>query len=185
MDYGTIFILAVSLAMDAFAVSAVNGASVSGFSTGHTVKQGAFFGGAQFLMPVLGWLLGSTVSGYIDKIDHWIAFLLLGLIGLNMIRQSLGKEKEAGCTELTNRVLFVQALATSVDALAVGISFALLDVNVIGASVMIGLVSFFMGILGGVLGRGLGQFLEKKATLAGGIVLILIGVKILLTHTMG
>lgn len=175
--------IAVSLAMDAFAVSISNGVSVKGFGKKDAVRQGLYFGGFQFLMPVIGWLLGSSVKAYIEAVDHWIAFFLLAVIGGNMIRESFSGEQEGQTgTELTARVLLLQAVATSIDALAVGISFAILDVGIVQAGLIIGVVSFALAFLGGILGKGLGNFLQAKATFAGGVVLILIGGKILVEH---
>lgn len=182
MDYGMIFLIALSLAMDAFAVSISNGVSVAGFGGKDAVRQGLYFGGFQFMMPVIGWVLGSGVKESIEAVDHWIAFGLLAVIGGNMIRESLKKEEETAGTALTARVLAMQAVATSIDALAVGISFALLQVNILAAALLIGVVSFVLSALGGMLGKGLGGFLQAKAAFAGGVVLILIGLRILAEH---
>ncbi|WP_352399952.1 manganese efflux pump MntP family protein [Anaerotignum sp.] len=180
----TILLIAVSLAMDAFAVSISNGVSVRGFGKKDAIRQAAFFGGFQFLMPVIGWVLGSSVKTYIEAVDHWIAFILLLIIGGNMIRESLKGDDDAGKAggSLTNKMLFFQAVATSIDALAVGISFAILDVNIIQAGVIIGIVSFTVSCLGAWAGKYLGDRLQSKAEILGGIVLILIGTKILLEH---
>ena len=182
MDFVMILLIAVSLAMDAFAVSISNGVSVRGFSKRHAVKQGIYFGGFQFMMPILGWVLGSSVRTYIEAIDHWIAFGLLALIGFNMIRESMSEEEDKGEGELTVKVLVLQAIATSIDALAVGISFAVLQVNILQAAAIIGVVAFVFAFVGGVLGKSIGGFLEGKAELVGGVVLILIGCKILIEH---
>lgn len=178
-----IFLIAVSLAMDAFAVSISNGVSVRGFGKRHAVKQGLYFGGFQFLMPVIGWVLGCSVKSYIEAVDHWIAFGLLAVIGFNMIREAMGDDdEEEEATVLSPKVLVLQAIATSIDALAVGISFAVLSVNILQAAVIIGVVAFCFGVVGGVLGKKIGGLLQNKAELAGGVVLILIGVKILIEH---
>lgn len=182
LEFVTIFLIAVSLAMDAFAVSISNGVSVKGFGKKEAATQGLYFGGFQFLMPVIGWFLGSSVKTYIESVDHWIAFVLLAVIGGNMIRESFGGEEEEGQAALTAKVLLLQAVATSIDALAVGISFAILDVNIWWAAGIIGVVSFVISFCGGMLGKGLGNFLQAKAEFAGGAVLILIGVKILVEH---
>lgn len=182
MDYGMIFLIALSLAMDAFAVSISNGVSVRGFGKADAVRQGLYFGVFQLLMPLIGWFLGSRVKEYIAAVDHWIAFLLLAVIGINMIRESLKGENAPEESRLTARVLVLQAIATSIDALAVGISFALLDVNILSAGLIIGVVAFVLSFLGGILGKGLGSFLQAKAAFAGGAVLILIGLKILIEH---
>lgn len=182
MGTGMIFLIAVSLAMDAFAVSISNGVSVGGFGKKDAMKQGLYFGGFQFLMPVLGWVLGSSVKHYIEAVDHWIAFGLLAVIGINMIRESLSGEEEEGAAELSVKVLILQAIATSIDALAVGISFAVLRVDILWASAIIGVVAFAFGLMGGVLGKKIGGLLQNKAELAGGVVLLLIGCKILVEH---
>lgn len=182
MDFLMILLIAVSLAMDAFAVSVSNGVSVRGFGKAHAVKQGIYFGGFQCMMPILGWVLGSSVRTYIEAVDHWIAFGLLAVIGLNMIKESMSDEEEAGEGELTVKVLVLQAIATSIDALAVGISFAVLQVNILQAAAIIGVVAFVFSFIGGVLGKSIGGLLQGKAELAGGIVLILIGCKILIEH---
>lgn len=168
--------------MDAFAVSISNGASARGFGRRDAARQGLYFGGFQFLMPVLGWALGSGVKDYIEAVDHWIAFILLAAIGANMIRDSLANGDAPGESVLTARVLAFQAIATSIDALAVGISFALLDVDILKAGLVIGAVSFCLSFLGGLLGKALGNFLQAKAGIAGGAVLVLIGCKILAEH---
>lgn len=180
LDFITVLLIAVSLAMDAFAVSISNGVSVRNFSRKDAIRQASFFGGFQFLMPITGWILGSSVKDYIEAVDHWIAFILLFIIGINMIRESLkGDEDAGGGGVLPNKVLLLQAVATSIDALAVGISFAMLDINIIQASILIGVVSFGISCLGASAGRYLGAKLQTKAEILGGIVLILIGVKIL------
>ncbi len=182
MDYGMIFLIALSLAMDAFAVSISNGVSVRGFGKKDAVRQGLYFGIFQFLMPLIGWFLGSSVKDCIAALDHWIAFLLLAVIGANMIRESLKEENAQEESHLTSKVLMLQAIATSIDALAVGISFALLDVNILTAGLIIGIIAFALSFTGGILGKGLGSFLQAKAAFAGGTVLILIGLKILIEH---
>ncbi|NCC16814.1 MAG: manganese efflux pump [Clostridia bacterium] len=172
--------------MDAFAVSISNGVCVRGFGKKEAIKQATFFGGFQFIMPVIGWVLGSSVKTYIETFDHWIAFFLLLVIGGNMIRESLKCEEDEsrGSCSLTNKMLFVQAVATSIDALAVGISFAILDVNIIYAGVIIGIVSFVISCMGACAGKYLGDKLQSKAEILGGVVLILIGAKILIEHTV-
>ena len=186
MELLSIVLIAISLAMDAFAVALTNGISVSKFQKKDAVRQGLFFGTFQFLMPIIGWVLGTSVKDYIESIDHWIAFGLLAVIGLNMIIESIKGESdnEDVCGILTNTKLFWQAIATSIDALAVGISFALLNVNIIMASAIIGIVAFIFGVLGGFLGKNLGGIFKQKAEIIGGVVLIFIGFKILLEHTI-
>ena len=182
MEWITIFFIALSLAMDAFAVSIANGVSVSHFRKKDALKKGIYFCVFQFLMPLLGWFLGIYVKNSMEVIDHWIAFLLLVLIGGNMIAESFQEEKQKNHNVLTNQNLFLQAVATSIDAFAVGISFAILNVNIVLASAIIGIITCIVCYIGGILGKHLGQFLEKKASIAGGMVLIAVGIKILLEH---
>jgi putative Mn2+ efflux pump MntP len=186
LGFSAIMLIAVSLAMDAFAVSISNGVCIRGFGKKDAIKQAAFFGGFQFIMPIIGWFLGSSVKTYIEAVDHWIAFILLLMIGANMIRESLKNEKEEkSCyRSLTNKMLFFQAVATSIDALAVGISFAILNVNILQAGVMIGIVSFVISCIGACAGKYLGDKLQTKAEIFGGVVLILIGSKILIEHML-
>ena len=153
MEVITIFFIALSLAMDAFAVSIANG--ITCFSKKNALKQGVYFGSFQFLMPLLGWFLGISIKNYIEAIDHWIAFGLLALIGGGMIIDSFKKEEHKSA--LTNKDFLLQAIATSIDALAVGVSFAILDVHIIEASAIIGMVAFFLSYIGGILGKNLGQ----------------------------
>jgi len=142
-----------------------------------------FFGGFQFMMPVIGWVLGTSVKSYIEAVDHWIAFGLLLVIGGNMIKEALSGEEEDECVvRLTSGKLAVQAVATSIDALAVGISFAVLSVNIVYAAAIIGVVCFCISVMGCRIGKKIGGVLKEKAELAGGIVLIAIGVKILIEH---
>ena len=166
MEFVTIFLIAVSLAMDAFAVSISNGVSVKGFGKKEAATQGLYFGGFQFLMPVIGWFLGSSVKTYIESVDHWIAFVLLAIIGGNMIRESFGDdEEESGQSALTAKVLLLQAVATSIDALAVGISFAILDVNIWWAAGIIGVVSFVLLLSAVCLEKVWGTFCRPRQNL--------------------
>lgn len=187
MEMITIVLIAVSLAMDAFAVSISNGVCTRNFTKQDGIRQGLCFGGFQFMMPLVGWFLGSSVKVYIEAVDHWIAFALLAVIGANMICNSFKGDEGDSCDAkgiLTNRMLFVQGIATSIDALAVGISFAMLDVNILQACIVIGIVSFILSCIGAWAGKNLGDRMQAKAEIAGGVVLLLIGVKILLEHTM-
>ena len=183
-----IFLTAVSLAMDAFAVSVTNGVVVSDFKKRYAVKMGLYFGAFQFVMPLIGYALGSSFRSYIEAFDHWIAFALLAIIGGNMVRESLfGDEEDSGqktaAEALNAKVMVVQAVATSIDALAVGISFSLLpDVDMWLSCSVIGLVAFALSFAGALMGRRIGSLLKERAELAGGIVLLLIGFKILIEH---
>lgn len=178
-----IFLIALSLAMDAFAVSAATGVALPGFRFRHAATMGTWFGAFQFAMPLLGWLLGTGVSGYIRSVDHFVAFGLLAFIGGRMVWNSFSQEGEEACPDLSPRRLLVLAVATSIDALAVGVSMAFMpDVNVLLSCVVIGVVAFALSVAGGLLGRRLGDLLQKRAELVGGLVLIAIGLKILIEH---
>lgn len=179
-----IFLIAVSLAMDAFAVSVSTGIAIPGFKARQAARIGLWCGVFQFAMPLIGWFLGSSVKSYIEFIDHWIAFGLLALIGGNMVKEALGGGEEEAVTDLSVKRLFMLALATSIDALAVGVTMAFMDVNILLASTIIGVVAFLLAMLGGLLGRRLGELFQKRATLLGGVVLIGIGVKILAEHLL-
>ncbi len=180
-----IFLIGVALSMDAFSVSVCKGLSVKKAQWKHLALCGAYFGGFQFLMPVLGYYLGSWCVGFIEKIDHWVAFGLLALIGLNMIREALfDKEEESVDASFAVPVMLSLALATSIDALAVGVTFSLPsagDVNVWFAAALIGVTTFVLSALGVKLGSKVGEKFEKAASVVGGAVLVLLGLKILLT----
>ena len=177
-----LFLLAVGLSMDAFAVSVCKGLSAGRVTLTHALTAGLWFGGFQGLMPFLGWLLGSRFQVLIASIDHWIAFLLLGLIGLNMIRESRSREEESLGTSFAPRAMLPLAVATSIDALAVGVSFAFLSVNIGAAVSFIGVITFVLSTVGVKAGSLFGAKYKSKAELAGGVILILMGLKILLEH---
>ncbi len=169
--------------MDAFAVSICKGLKMPRIQPVHTVVIAAFFGGFQMLMPLTGWLLGNQFAGYITSIDHWIAFGLLAIIGGNMIRESLGDEEEdksGPADRLDLKELTLMAVATSIDALAVGVTFAFLNVSIGRAVSVIGSTTFTLSIVGVLIGHQFGARYKSKAELAGGIILILLGCKILL-----
>ena len=180
-----ILLIALSLAMDAFAVSISTGIAIPGFGPKQAARIGAWCGAFQFGMPLIGYLLGSSVKTYIEAVDHWIAFGLLALIGGNMVREALFGDGEEAVTDLSNRRLFLLALATSIDALAVGVTMVFMDVNILLSSAVIGVVAFLLAMLGGLLGHRLGQLFQRRATLLGGLVLVGIGGKILLEHLLG
>lgn len=183
-----LFILAVGLSMDAFAVSVCKGLAMPKISVKKACIVGAWFGGFQALMPALGYLLGVQFQDRITSIDHWIAFILLGVIGVNMIREACSSECEDGCgceqetDALDIRTMFLLAVATSIDALAVGITFAFLKVHIVAAVCFIGVTTFTISAAGVKIGNVFGTRYKSKAELAGGIILILLGVKILLEH---
>lgn len=184
MGLGELFVLAIGLSMDAFAVSICKGLAVPKAKPKHMVTCGLWFGAFQALMPTIGYLLGSVVGDAITAVDHWIAFILLGIIGVNMIREALGKDEDA-CPDASFGVkdMFVMAVATSIDALAVGVTFGLLpDVNIIAAVSFIGVITFVCSSVGVKIGNIFGDKLESKAELLGGVILILIGLKVLLEH---
>lgn len=181
MTFTELFLLAVGLAMDAFAVSVCKGLALSRVDMKKALAAGLWFGGFQALMPLLGYLLGSRFASYIADFDHWIAFVLLALIGGNMIRESFGDEEEADAS-FGVRAMLPLALATSIDALAVGLTFAFLSVRVLPAVTLIGVVTLIISMIGVKLGNLFGARFRGKAEFAGGLILILLGVKILLQH---
>ena len=180
-----IVLIAVSLALDAFAVSVSSGISVPGFGPRQAVKMGGWFGAFQFLMPLAGWLLGSSVSTYNEAVDHWVAFALLALIGGRMaygaVRKGCGDDAVA-TADLSAARLATLAVATSIDALAVGVSMAFMSVNILTSAFIIGIVAFCLSVVGGLVGRRLGCLFQRRAELVGGLVLVAIGLKILMEH---
>ena len=182
MDIITLFTLAVGLAMDAFAVSICKGLAQQKLSLKHMLIAGHWFGGFQALMPTLGYFLGSQFRDKITAIDHWIAFILLGFIGVNMIRESLDKGDVCPVGGMGVKEMFPLAVATSIDALAVGITFAFLKVNILVAAGLIGIVTFVISGIGVRVGNIFGSRYKSRAELAGGIILVLLGLKILLEH---
>ena len=182
MKVWELFVIAVGLSMDAFAVSICKGLSTKDVRREHMVVTGLYFGGFQALMPLAGYLLGSRFQSMIQRVDHWIAFVLLALIGANMVRESQG-EAEHLDDSFTPGTMLPLAVATSIDALAVGVTFAFLNVRIIPAAALIGVTTFALSAIGMRLGNVFGARYQSKAELVGGIVLILMGVKILLEHT--
>ena len=186
MTIAELIFIAVGLSMDAFAVAICKGLCTEKVKIKHMAITGAWFGGFQGLMPLIGFLLGSAFAKYIEPVDHWIAFLLLGLLGANMIKESFSKEEEAcdvNSSSFGFKVMLVMAVATSIDALAVGITFALLpNVNIWVAIGSIGVITFILSAIGVKIGSVFGAKNKKYAELLGGIVLVLIGLKILLEH---
>lgn len=181
MGLWELFLIAVGLSMDAFAVSLCKGLSVTKVCPKHVLTAGIYFGGFQMLMPLIGYFLGSRFRFLIASIDHWIAFALLGFVGINMIKEAFDKEDEVDCSFCAAAMLPL-AVATSIDALAVGITFAFLQVNILFAVCFIGITTFVLSGTGIVLGNIFGKRYKSKAEIAGGIVLILMGLKILLEH---
>ena len=188
MSIGALFILAVGLAMDACAVSICKGLATKRVRPTHMLLAGVWFGGFQALMPLIGYLLGTTFEQYITKFDHWIAFALLGYLGVKMLIDAFQKE-DCDCCEgdanasFAPREMLLMAIATSIDALAVGITLALLpDVNIWWAITFIGVITFALSALGVKLGNIFGAKYKSRAQLAGGVILVLMGAKILLEH---
>ena len=179
-----LFIIAVSLSMDAFAVSICKGLSTGRPRLRHCLACGGWFGGFQALMPFLGWLLGVRFQGMIVSVDHWIAFFLLGLIGFNMVREARGGEAEELDSSFRPGAMLPLAVATSIDALAVGVTFAFLQVVILPAVLFIGVTTFVLSAVGVKAGSVFGARYRSRAELAGGLVLIGRGIKILLEHTL-
>ncbi len=177
-----LFLIAVGLSMDAFAVSVCKGLAMEKAPLKKAAVAGIWFGGFQALMPLIGYLLGSQFEKNITSIDHWIAFVLLALIGGNMIRESFSGQEEETSGTMHFQEMLLLAVATSIDALAVGITFAFLRVDILPAVSFIGIITFVLSIVGIKVGNVFGSRYKSKAELAGGIILILIGVKILLEH---
>lgn len=177
-----LILLGIGLAMDAFAVSICKGLSMKKVTVVKAGTVGLWFGGFQALMPLLGYFFGMSFEKYITAVDHWIAFILLLIIGLGMIKEALGAEDECPDASLAPGTMLLLALATSIDALAVGITFAFLKVDILLAITIIGLITFFISAAGVRIGNIFGRRYQAKAELAGGGILILLGTKILLEH---
>lgn len=181
MKLWELFVVALGLAMDAGAVSICKGLSVEKVKPSHQIKVGLYFGGFQALMPLIGYLLGIQFQSFIEQIDHWIAFVLLALIGINMIREAMGEEEKLDAS-FDFKAMLPLAIATSIDALAVGVTFAFLKVQILPAICFIGAVTFVVSVLGLLIGNVFGSKYKSKAEMFGGFVLIFIGLKILLEH---
>lgn len=188
MDFFSLLLIAVALSMDAFAVAVSSGMICTFRSWQNTMKLSAFFGFFQFLMPLIGYFLGKSVYSFIHNVDHWIAFALLAFIGTKMIIETLKEnsacENQTKETQnpFTSKNLLIMAIATSIDALAVGITFALTDENIWFSSITIGIITFIISALGVILGNKVGFIFKKSAGIIGGAILICIGLKILLEH---
>lgn len=190
MGFVELFLLGVGLSMDAFAVAVCKGLGMHRVNYKHAVIIALFFGGFQALMPLVGWALGTQFESFVTPVDHWIAFVLLAFIGGKMLWDAFHEEKDSedgcGCDKTDGRLdlreLTLLAVATSIDALAVGITFAFLQVDIVPAIVTIGVTTFVLSLVGVIVGNQFGSRFERPATIAGGVVLILLGVKILLEH---
>lgn len=177
-----LFLIAVGLSMDAFAVSVCKGLAMPKCTFKKAASVGLWFGGFQALMPAIGYILGAQFQEAIASIDHWIAFVLLALIGGNMIHEALDNDEEEADASLDVKTMFLLAVATSIDALAIGITFAFLKVNIIPAVCFIGIVTFIISFAGVKIGNVFGARYKNKAEIVGGVILILLGLKILLEH---
>ena len=184
MGFWELLLLAIGVSMDAFAVSVCKGLSMSKSGLKESAICGAWFGGFQALMPLIGFFLGTLFAEAIEAFDHWIAFGLLAIIGANMLKEAFSKEEEGCCgCDLSFKTMLVMAIATSIDALAVGISLAMAgNVNIWLAILLIGFTTFSFSGLGVKIGNVFGSRFEQKAQIAGGVILILLGLKILLEH---
>ena len=183
MNIWELLLTAIGLSMDAFAVSVCKGLSVGRATKGQMALTGAWFGGFQGLMPLIGYFVGKSFASYITSFDHWIAFALLAFIGLNMIKESFSEEESCSDCSFAVKVMLIMAIATSIDALAVGITFALLpDVNILAAVAFIASITFVLSALGVKFGAFFGAKYKKGAEILGGTVLVLMGTKILLEH---
>ena len=177
-----IFFLGLGLAMDAFAVSICKGLSMKKIKWKSAIIIAIYFGLFQAMMPVIGYFLGSTFSSFVQKADHWIAFILLSIIGGNMIKESRDDEIEKRNDRVDFKTMIILAIATSIDALAVGVTFAFFEVNLVLAITIIGIVTFVLSLIGVIIGNKFGDKFQNKAELTGGIILIVLGLKILLEH---
>lgn len=178
----TVFLIGIGLSMDAFAVSVCKGVKMPKFNFKQTFIISLFFGAFQAIMPLIGFYLGISFKDYIESIDHWVAFVLLVFIGAKMAIESFKDDDENISNKFDIKELFVLSVATSIDALAVGIAFAIDDVNIFAAVTLIGVTTFVLSAIGVFIGYKFGEVYKSKAELAGGIILILIGIKVLLEH---
>ncbi len=178
-----LLILAIGLSMDAFAVAVCKGLATYKLKKRHMIITGAWFGSFQTLMPLLGYFLGTTFEKYVTAVDHYIAFILLGGIGANMIKEAFSKEENETDCSFSFKPMLIMAIATSIDALAVGITFALLpDVNIFAAVLFIGIITFTLSAIGVKIGNIFGAKWKSKAEFLGGVILMILGVKILIEH---
>ncbi|AFY82465.1 manganese efflux pump MntP [Oscillatoria acuminata] len=186
MSFVTTFLISLGLAMDAFAVAIGSGIALKKVKLHDALLVATFFGGFQLFMPLIGWIAGLTIREAISSVDHWIAFLLLGFIGGKMIHESIYEEEGVEEAKPSNPrnlyILLGLAVATSIDALAVGLSVSLLNSSIVGLAVVIGIVTFVLSFAGVYIGNRVGNFCEKQVTILGGVILIGIGVKILLEN---
>lgn len=186
MGLAELIVIAIGVSMDAFAVSICKGLSLQKIRPVHVMKTGLWFGGFQALMPLVGYFLGVSFAGFVASVDHWIAFILLGIIGGNMIKESSHRDDTCEVSpDFSARSMFPLAVATSIDALAIGVSFAFLKVDIWTAVLLIGICTALFSGVGVLIGRYFGHRWKSKAEFAGGFILIAMGLKILLEHTLG
>lgn len=184
MSLFEILVIAIGVSMDAFAVAICKGLSVSKLRPSHALKTGLWFGGFQALMPLIGYFAGVRFADVVSSVDHWIAFILLGFIGANMIKESFSREEENHDSDFSFKTMLAMAVATSIDALAVGVSFAFLRVRIWMAVLIIGLMTALFSIAGVRIGNVFGSRYKSLAELVGGVILLLMGIKILIEHTL-
>ncbi len=182
MNFVEILLIGIGLAMDAFAVSIGKGLSMKKMNWKKAIIVGLYFGIFQGLMPIIGFFLGYSFESLVRQIDHWIAFFLLVAIGMNMVREALKKDEEGRNDSVAFKVMIILAIATSIDALTIGITFAFLQVNILTSALIIGVITFLISILGVKIGNKFGSKYESKSEAIGGLILILMGLKILLEH---
>ncbi|NMB36976.1 MAG: manganese efflux pump [Bacteroidales bacterium] len=182
MTFLELFIIAVALSMDAFAVSVAKGLSVERLRPRNIVSVALWFGGFQGLMPVIGFYLGVSFASFVDHVDHWIAFVLLALIGINMIRGAFSKKEDKISADFSFRTMLMMAIATSIDAFAVGVSFSFFNANIWTAALLIALTTALFSAIGIYVGNIFGGRFRSVAEFAGGFILLLVGIKILIEH---
>lgn len=185
MRISELIMIAIGLSMDAFAVSVSNGMAISNLRLRDALKFGLYFGLFQMLMPLTGWAAGQMFSSFITTFDHWVAFILLGYIGIKMILDAVRGEEESSTGSTSFRVMLLLAVATSIDALAAGITFAFMSVNIWFSIAVIGSITFCLSTFGALIGKRAGDALGKHAQIVGGVILIAMGVKILIEHMLG
>ena len=184
MTFAELIIIAIGVSMDAFAVSISKGLSSPSLRPKHALSAGLWFGGFQALMPVIGYYIGLSFADFVSSVDHWIAFVLLGIIGGNMIKESFEKDSENATADFSIKAMLPLAIATSIDALAIGVSFAFLKVNIWSAILLIGVTTGLFSFAGVYIGKFFGIRYKSKAEFTGGFILIAMGLKILLEHTI-
>lgn len=177
-----ILLISLGLAMDAFAVSVCKGLAMKKMNWKKAIIIGLYFGVFQAVMPIIGFFLGTTFEGFITNVDHWVAFILLVVIGINMIKEAFEKESENRNDNVDMKTMIVLSIATSIDALAIGITFACLKMHILMPVITIGVITFIISVIGVKIGNRFGDKYEKKAEIMGGVILILLGTKILLEH---